>query len=950
MSEKIQFLEKHLEVPEHRRFVDVRPASTRFAEWLTTTKGLMISFVPALLTGIAAPVTMPIVSLWLMVVFLVYLKTKPLMPLRYSAAQTDPSNGKPGKGILYFGGVRSSLPAHKFREVWAGDDDMRKHSLIIGSTGSGKSETLKGIFFNALCWSSGFFIADGKADNKLPLDVAAMARSVGRDDSVLYLNFLLAGLTPQQVAKSRVRRTNGINPFSSADADTLIQMGSNLLPKVDGDAKNWQEKALNLWRALCRSLCYKRDKAGFQLSVGSFVDYMSLDKVGELYIEGYREFLETGEWSYGYADIKSYLESGGCPGYNIEKLLNKYGLGEAAQAAASLMPGAKKPATNQDNAVLEQHGYRSTQLMPALNLLDKTYGYIFRARYPEIDMIDVALNNRILVMLIPSLEKSAQEAENLGKLAIACLRVMMGRNLGAGIEGTRAELLDSKATEAPYPYVVALDELAYYFADGLAVIFAQARSLGMAMIAATQDLKKLTEGSREAEAGAMMANTMLKYFMRIDEAKQTWDLVRETVGKAQVAVRNNWEKTSLGWESGDNISIQEVDRVALKELQEQTEGQGILNTQGKTMRVASFYMGDDLKKYPVNNFRVLRYLQVEGPSHDQLMANSIPVSRTDDKLVRGQNLLEILTYRAEPYPVEMPSSPVIAAMAAVAKALPANTPPAERGIALYQAAKAALEAMDDGGLGGGADEDDVGFTGGLADASGSAVVLGAPMRPEWGGLDQPMDLSELAGAKNEFRVASRPAPTEPPVSGAMLRSAVVADPAEEAPVSMDDFDNLPVLRRRPASEVLRPAPAPVAPAPQPRAPEVVVAQTQKVDMAASLLAEGRTMKLPRREETAIDVASAALSRLGVGPDWIAGVFDEESLVARASPAGDVVALSDVVQQQLISSAEASGNSKEGAAEIVHALQMVVVAEVNAPESKESPVTAAEVEDFFRDML
>ena len=410
MSEKIQFLEDHLEVPEHRRFVDVRPATTRFAEWLTTTKGLVISFLPALLTGIIVPVTMPIASLWLMIVFLVYLKTKPLMPLRYSAAQMDPSTGKPGKGILFFGGVRSSLPAEKFREVWAGDDDMRKHSLIIGSTGSGKSETLKGIFFNALCWSSGFFIADGKADNKLPLDVSAMARSVGRDDSVLFLNFLLAGLTPQQVAKSRVRRTNGINPFSSADADTLIQMGSNLLPKVDGDAKNWQEKALNLWRALCRSLCYKRDKAGFQLSVGSFVDYMSLDKVGELYIEGYREFLETGEWSYGYADIKSYLESGGCPGYNIEKLLNKYGLGEAAQAAASLMPGAKKPSTNQDNAVLEQHGYRSTQLMPALNLLDKTYGYIFRARYPEIDMIDVALNNRILVMLIPSLEKSAQEA------------------------------------------------------------------------------------------------------------------------------------------------------------------------------------------------------------------------------------------------------------------------------------------------------------------------------------------------------------------------------------------------------------------------------------------------------------------------------------------------------------------------------------------------------------
>src|SRR5690606_34720375 len=113
-------------------------------------------------------------------------------------------------------------------------------------------------------------------------------------------------------------------------------------------------------------------------------------------------------------------------------------------------------------------------------------------------------------LLIPSLEKSASEAENLGKLTIACLRVMMARNLGSELEGSRAELLESKATEAPYPYVAALDELGYYFSDGIAVMFAQARSLGISMIAAAQDLEKLTEGNRAAEAGAMKGNTVNK--------------------------------------------------------------------------------------------------------------------------------------------------------------------------------------------------------------------------------------------------------------------------------------------------------------------------------------------------------------------------------------------------------------------------------------------------------
>jgi len=176
-----------------------------------------------------------------------------LLPFRYPPSAKDPNKkGKNGDGILFLGNLtydsnkQNRLPlenaADKFKEVWLADDDLRKHFLILGSTGSGKSELLKSIFFNALCWGSGFFVADGKADNKLPLDNYALARWFGRDDDLLTLNFLLAGKTPEQVRKMRRRRTNKTNPFSTADADTIIQMGANLLPKVDGDAKNWQER------------------------------------------------------------------------------------------------------------------------------------------------------------------------------------------------------------------------------------------------------------------------------------------------------------------------------------------------------------------------------------------------------------------------------------------------------------------------------------------------------------------------------------------------------------------------------------------------------------------------------------------------------------------------------------------------------------------------------------
>lgn len=44
---------------------------------------------------------------------------------------------------------------------------MRTHALIFGSTGSGKTECLVSIAFNALVQASGFIYVDGKGDNSL---------------------------------------------------------------------------------------------------------------------------------------------------------------------------------------------------------------------------------------------------------------------------------------------------------------------------------------------------------------------------------------------------------------------------------------------------------------------------------------------------------------------------------------------------------------------------------------------------------------------------------------------------------------------------------------------------------------------------------------------------------------------------------------------------------------
>lgn len=802
-----RFVEARHEAKLEQRVIDVRPVGVQYGEWLSKRMNLVMVVTPLLFVAFLVPfLTLPLL-ICAFIHVVAYRINRPQLPFRYPSPTLQKNlkgTGKHAKskakkvreaGILLLGHVDSDSEYERAKEIWLSDDDLRKHMLIIGSTGSGKSETLKGIFFNSLCWSSGYFIADGKADNKLPTDAFTHARSFGRDDSLLFLNFLLAGNTPEKVRKSRRRRTNKINPVSSADADTVIQMGANLLPKVEGDGKNWQEKALNLWRAVIQALCYLRDNEGMYLSISTIIDYLSLPKVEELYMLGFEESRRRGEWSHGFVGVKAYLESG-CPGYRIEKLLAKHGHGLSDQPPAQ--PGGRQPAgggksTEQDPACYEQHAYRTSQLMPVLNLLDKTYGFIFRDKYPEIDMVDVALNNRILVMMIPSLEKSAQEAENLGKLAIACLRVMMAKNLGGEIEGTRRELLESKATKARYPFLVALDELAYYFSDGIAVMFAQARSLGMCMIAAAQDLEKLTEGNRAAEAGAMMANQVSKNFMRIDDANKTYEFIKKMLGTVYVAVRRSYELGGVGVTRTKEIEVTSVDRATLGEMKSKQAGEGIFDATGTTVRNKSFYVGRDLEEHANDHFFVLRFLQVEPPTVEQLVGFSTPLDAADDRVARGRKMVELFTHKRSRSGQMPPLDPVISAVSIASKTLGEWVRAPERSIALYMAAKEALLAA----------EPDVADPAGeqsQADRAGVPKPAGAKTSAANG-----------AGGTNNAALLNR-AGSDASATAASRTSAATAAEVEDAEVNILDFlDGAAPFERKPAELLLGGAPvSPVA--------------------------------------------------------------------------------------------------------------------------------------------
>src|SRR6185312_5440004 len=158
-----------------------------------------------------------------------------------------PGGKKPRKaqGICLFGNEISTG-----EELWFGNEDMRTHCLIFGSTGSGKTEALISIAFNALVQGSGFIYVDGKGDNSLFAKIFSMARRMGREDDVLVINFMTGAR--DIVGPQEKRLSNTMNPFATGSSSMLSQLVVSLMDdsgnSPDGDM--WKGRAIAFVEAL----------------------------------------------------------------------------------------------------------------------------------------------------------------------------------------------------------------------------------------------------------------------------------------------------------------------------------------------------------------------------------------------------------------------------------------------------------------------------------------------------------------------------------------------------------------------------------------------------------------------------------------------------------------------------------------------------------------------------
>ena len=386
------------------------------------------------------------------------------------------------------------------RELWIAFEDGRQHATVPGTTGAGKTTAILSFLTNALTHASGFVIVDGKADNKLYGEVLALARRFGREDDVLCLNFMVA---------SGVKDSNRFNPFAVGNADAIGEMLSSLLGEPSpGDANGvFRERAVALVGTLTPVLVWMRDHKGVPLNIETIrlsFELRSIWKVATKRVFEVRNPI-TGETTD--IPVPEMPE-------DLIYPLQAY-LGELPSYDMSLDWNRQK--TEEPS---KQHGFAQFYFTHTFQLLGVSLGHIFKVRQSDVDMRDVVLNRRILVVNLPALESSDERLAALGKIVVASLRGMMAQMLGARLEGDSDVIVANKPGMGVAPFHVVLDEVGYYATSGMDRMLAQGRGLNMMFWLGFQEVSGIWARLGE-KTQSLLGNGNLTVAMRQQDANRT---------------------------------------------------------------------------------------------------------------------------------------------------------------------------------------------------------------------------------------------------------------------------------------------------------------------------------------------------------------------------------------------------------------------------------------------
>lgn len=478
------------------------------------------------------------------------------------------------------------------KELWLETDDALRHMQIMATTGGGKTETLYSLYLNSLCWARGCCISDGKAQIDLAVVTWSMARRFGQEDDWHVLSFISGNddrFKKLMMGDKSRPQTNSTNPFAYGSPTFIIQLMESLLPAGNGSDEGWKDKARAMMNALIYALCYKRARDGIMLTQAVIQSYLPLVK----FVGLYREALREGWHEEGYKPMENYLAN--LAGFDMKQINRP---SDWAQGA------------------LDQHGYLIQQFTRMLSMFNDTYGHVFPKDGGDIDMQDILHNDRTLVVLIPALELSDNEAATLGKLYISDIQMNIAKDLGNKIEGSPEHTLTVKKFASRFPFMLLCDEVGYYFAPALGKLSAQIRVLRYMLIILAQDIQAMLKHGKEVHS--VNANLGTKQFMKTEDTEDTLKMMRAVGGTGQYAEQVRMDRTGMGsYQDVDTVEFRERDNIQLSELKSLQSGEGIIVFEDRLVRSNSIYIPDK-EKISKLDVKINRYVPLRRPEFSDL--------------------------------------------------------------------------------------------------------------------------------------------------------------------------------------------------------------------------------------------------------------------------------------------------------------------------------------------
>lgn len=384
-------------------------------------------------------------------------------------------------------GLRFGYTRDNGRAVDIPDDSLVRHFAIIGQSGVGKTTLGEYLLWQQALRGGGFIFIDAKLDQDTRDKLGTMMRLLGREDDFYYLNI------------NSPENSNTYNPVLRGDADEVASRLMNLSPSAENNAgaDHYRQSANNALTVLVGAL----QGANTRFHFGDLSILLQSPKAIE-YVQKMQMPADVRQNLDTFLDQYKKIGPKGGSQIDVDKLKNTLGgmsgrIGQFAQGK---------------------------------------FGMVFNTYTPEIDLVDIMVNNKCLYVALPTMSKDTA-ALNLGKIIMSDIRTAV------------AHLQSLPETQRPNPpFLVFADEMGSYVMPGVSRLMEQARSASVMLAPAFQSFANLSVVSPDF-ADMVIQNTWNKCFFKFGSAESP-ETAAEIIGK----VRTFAKSISRSESEGDSAS------------------------------------------------------------------------------------------------------------------------------------------------------------------------------------------------------------------------------------------------------------------------------------------------------------------------------------------------------------------------------------------------------------